>query len=113
MTFDEYSLTVDKEIKKEDVSVDRTLNLTWDGNSRIINHSQFNLWPNYGVVENVSQLADFVKKVKYCFSMKRCFIVVHFLNLIGYPGYPVCLNSTEFNLVRINYGSCLGRCRKA
>jgi len=96
VTFDEYSLTLDKEIKKEDVSVDRTLNLTWDGNSRMINHSQFNLWPNYGVVENVSQLADFVKKVKY--RMKRCFIVVHFFNLIGYPVF-ICI---QFLKTRLN-----------
>ncbi len=28
-----------------------------------VNHLQFPLWPNYGVVKNVGQLASFVKQV--------------------------------------------------
>ena len=37
--------------------------LAWEGEERMIEHLQFPFWPNYGVVQNLSDLADFVKKV--------------------------------------------------
>ena len=37
--------------------------MTWLGEKHSVNHLNFTKWPNYGVVENVSNIADFVKTV--------------------------------------------------
>ena len=58
-------MTLEGEGEEEEGGVvERTLNLGWGGESRRVDHVQFTLWPNYGVVENVTHLANFVRKVK-------------------------------------------------
>lgn len=51
-------------VSKGESSVVRTLELETEGAAvREVTHMQFTAWPNYGVVENVTQLADFVMLV--------------------------------------------------
>lgn len=55
------------------------------GGKRSVRHIQFTLWPNYGVVENVSQLAGFAKYV-YDNHNAETPMVVHCSGGVGRSG---------------------------
>ena len=58
-----YTVTLEREEEEKEGLVERRIHLQWEGGDRSIDHVQFPVWPNYGVVQNVSHLAAFVKKV--------------------------------------------------
>merc|ERR1712059_187603 len=51
-----------------------------------VTHMQFNMWPNYGVVENVEQLARFVREVESEGRGRKCPLVVHCSGGVGRSG---------------------------
>lgn len=65
----------------------RELELTGlSGEKRIVKHMHFKLWPNYGVVENVSQLSNFVQAVHQIHQKDGGPLVVHCSGGVGRSG---------------------------
>lgn len=65
----------------------RELELTGlSGEKRIVKHMHFKLWPNYGVVENVSQLSNFVQAVHQSHQKDGGPLVVHCSGGVGRSG---------------------------
>ena len=69
-----------------------------EGGKKLVQHIQFTMWPNYGVVENISQLANFVRFV-HDNQKKDHPMVVHCSGGVGRSGTFTTIYSI-FSLVK-------------
>jgi len=66
--------------------IENKFRLAWKDGERIIEHLQFPFWPNYGVVQNLADLAALVEKVYELVKESREPLIVHCSGGIGRSG---------------------------
>jgi len=83
-----YTITLESAAgdQKNQAIIENRFRLAWEGEERMIEHLQFPFWPNYGVVQNLSDLADFVKKVHELVKESSEPLIVHCSGGIGRSG---------------------------
>lgn len=100
-THGQNKVTLESEVEVEAGIVERRLNIAGAaaaGGSRTIDHVQFNNWPNYGVVEDLTQLTRFVKKVYSMNAGRPEPLIVHCSGGIGRSGTFTAVYSVYYLL---------------